>query len=54
MHNDRLSLDAVARHVDAKAEDYCALSDRIWAAPELAFEEHRAVQEQIAMLEREG
>ena len=38
MHNDRLSLDAVARHVDAKAEDYCGLSDRIWAAPELAFD----------------
>jgi aminobenzoyl-glutamate utilization protein B len=54
MHNDRLSLEAVARQVDAKAGDYCALSDRIWAAPELAFEEHRAVQEQIAMLEREG
>ena len=39
MHNDRLSLEAIARHVDAKAEDYCDLSDRIWAAPELAFEE---------------
>jgi aminobenzoyl-glutamate utilization protein B len=54
MHNDRLSLDAIARHVDAKADDYCALSDRIWAIPELAFEEHRSVAEQIAMLEREG
>ncbi|WP_201842451.1 M20 family metallopeptidase [Microvirga zambiensis] len=54
MHNDRLSLELIARHVDAKAEDYCALSDRIWAAPELAFEEHRSVAEQIAMLEREG
>jgi len=54
MHNDRLSLEAIARHVDAKAEDYCDLSDRIWAAPELAFEEHRAVGEQIALLEREG
>jgi aminobenzoyl-glutamate utilization protein B len=54
MYNDRLSLDAVARCVDAKAEEYCALSDRIWASPELAFEEHRAVAEQIAMLEREG
>ena len=54
MNNDRLSLEAISRHVDAKAEDYCSLSDRIWAAPELAFEEHRAVAEQIAMLEREG
>ncbi|WP_230529805.1 M20 family metallopeptidase [Microvirga roseola] len=54
MHNDPLSLDAIAKHVDAKAADYCGLSDRIWAAPELAFEEHRAVAEQVAMLEREG
>lgn len=54
MHNDPLNLDSIARHVDAKAADYCALSDRIWAAPELAFEEHRAVAEQVAMLEREG
>jgi len=54
MNNDRLSLEAISRHVDAKAEDYCSLSDRIWAAPELAFEEHRAVAEQVAMLEREG
>ena len=54
MHNDRLSLDEIARRVDAKAADYCALSDRIWAMPELAFEEHRSVAEQIAMLEREG
>ena len=54
MQNDRLSLDEIARRVDAKAADYCALSDRIWAMPELAFEEHRSVAEQIAMLEREG
>lgn len=54
MHNDRLSLDEIVRRVDAKAADYCALSDRIWATPELAFEEHRSVEEQIAMLEREG
>ncbi|MBB4038750.1 aminobenzoyl-glutamate utilization protein B [Microvirga flocculans] len=54
MHNDPLSLDSIVKHVDAKAADYCALSDRIWAMPELAFEEHRSVAEQIAMLEREG
>jgi aminobenzoyl-glutamate utilization protein B len=54
MHNDSLSLDEIAHRVDAKAADYCASSDRIWAMPELAFEEHRAVAEQIAMLEREG
>jgi aminobenzoyl-glutamate utilization protein B len=54
MHNDRLSLDEVARRVNAKASAYCDLSDRIWSMPELAFEEHRSVAEQIAMLEREG
>ncbi|RDI62401.1 M20 family metallopeptidase [Microvirga subterranea] len=54
MHNDRLSLDEIARRVDAKAIDYCDLSDRIWATPELAFEEHRSVEAQIAMLEAEG
>jgi aminobenzoyl-glutamate utilization protein B len=54
MQNDRLSLDEIARHVDAKARAYCDLSDRIWATPELAFEEHRSVEEQITMLEAEG
>lgn len=54
MENDPLGLDAIVRRVDAKAADYCALSDRIWAIPELAFEEHRSVAEHIAMLEREG
>lgn len=54
MQNDRLSLDEVVRRVDAKAEAYCDLSDRIWAMPELAFEEYRSVAEQIAMLEDEG
>ncbi|MUT27173.1 MULTISPECIES: M20 family metallopeptidase [Mesorhizobium] len=54
MHNDRLSLHEIARRVDTKSADYCALSDRIWTMPELAFEEHRSVAEQIALLEREG
>ncbi|WP_134499471.1 M20 family metallopeptidase [Microvirga pakistanensis] len=54
MQNDPLSLDEIVRRVNAKAADYTALSDRIWAMPELAFEEHRSVAEQIAMLEREG
>ncbi|MFB9984407.1 amidohydrolase [Mesorhizobium kowhaii] len=54
MENDRLSLDEITRRVDAKSADYCALSDRIWAMPELAFDEHRSVAEHIAMLEREG
>ncbi|TIM28872.1 MAG: amidohydrolase [Mesorhizobium sp.] len=54
MQNDRFSLEEIARRVDAKAFDYCALSDRIWATPELAFQEHRSVAEQSAILEREG
>ncbi|WP_027146740.1 M20 family metallopeptidase [Mesorhizobium sp. WSM3626] len=54
MHNDRLGLNEIARRVNAKSVDYCALSDRIWALPELAFEEHRSVAELIAILEREG
>ncbi|TJW00016.1 MAG: amidohydrolase [Mesorhizobium sp.] len=54
MENDPLSLDEIIRRVNAKAADYCALSDRVWAMPELAFEEHRSVAEHIAMLQREG
>ncbi|MGO4387577.1 M20 family metallopeptidase [Microvirga sp. 2YAF29] len=54
MQNDRLSLDEVVRRVEAKASAYCDLSDRIWATPELAFEEYRSVVAQIAMLEAEG
>ncbi|HEU4598553.1 MAG TPA: hypothetical protein VFS26_02290, partial [Solirubrobacterales bacterium] len=54
MQNDRLGLDVIARHVDERSADYVALSDRIWGLPELAFEEHRSAEEQIALLEREG
>ncbi|MGO4706424.1 M20 family metallopeptidase [Microvirga sp. 2MCAF38] len=54
MHNDRLSLDEVARRVDERSAEYCAMSDRIWGMPELAFDEHRSVEEQIALLEGEG
>ncbi|MDX8529049.1 amidohydrolase [Mesorhizobium sp. MSK_1335] len=54
MENDSLSLTEIILRVNAKAADYCALSDRIWTMPELAFEEHRSAAEHIAMLEREG
>ncbi|RMC62470.1 M20 family metallopeptidase [Sinorhizobium meliloti] len=54
MQNDRLNLEEIAHWVHAKAPDYCGLSDRIWETPELAFEEHCSVAEQIAILEREG
>ncbi|WP_085043950.1 M20 family metallopeptidase [Ensifer aridi] len=54
MQNDPLSLDEIVRYIDAKSADFCDLSDRIWAIPELAFEEYRSASEQIEMLEREG
>ncbi|TIU52066.1 MAG: amidohydrolase [Mesorhizobium sp.] len=54
MQNDPLSLDEIVRVVDAKSSEFCDLSDRIWAIPELAFEELRSVSEQIEILEREG
>ncbi|PBB11798.1 amidohydrolase [Mesorhizobium loti] len=54
MQNDPLNLDEIVRQVRARSPGYCALSDRIWAIPELAFEEYRSVAEQIEMLEREG
>ena len=40
--------------VDDKRDDYIALSDRVWATPELAYGETRSVAEHIAMLEQEG
>lgn len=54
MQNDRLSVVEIARHVDVRSKDYCALSDRIWGMPELSFQEHRSSEEQIAVLESEG
>src|SRR5436309_2670554 len=40
--------------VDARKEDYEALSDRVWGMPELCYGEFRSVAEHKAMLEREG
>jgi aminobenzoyl-glutamate utilization protein B len=54
MRNDPLSIKHVETHVDAKAADYVALSDRVWGMPELRFEEQRSAQEHISALEREG
>lgn len=54
MDNDAFGLNKIVRHIEAKAADYCALSDRIWEKPELAFDEHFAASEQMAMLESEG
>src|SRR5436189_1349326 len=40
--------------VDARREDYEALSDRVWGMPELAYTEYRSTAEHRAMLEQEG
>jgi aminobenzoyl-glutamate utilization protein B len=46
--------DEIWRLAEARAPDCCALSDRIWARPELNFQEGFAAGEHAAMLEREG
>ena len=40
--------------VDSRKPQFAALSDRIWDAPELGFQEHRAAAEHAAMLQRAG
>ena len=40
--------------VDARKDDYEALSDRVWGMPEICYTEYRSVAEHKAMLEREG
>jgi aminobenzoyl-glutamate utilization protein B len=40
--------------VDAKKDDFEALSDRVWTMPELNFTEARSVAEHVAMLEQQG
>jgi aminobenzoyl-glutamate utilization protein B len=40
--------------IDTRRTDYAALADRIWAMPELRFDEARSSAEQIAVLEQEG
>ncbi|TMJ04817.1 MAG: amidohydrolase [Alphaproteobacteria bacterium] len=40
--------------VDARKEDYEALSDRVWGMPELCYGEFRSVAEHKRMLEQEG
>ncbi len=46
--------DAIWQRVDARADAYCALADRIWDMPELNFQEHRSAAEHTAMLRSEG
>ena len=40
--------------VDARKDDYEALSDRVWGMPEIAYTEFRSSAEHKAMLEQEG
>jgi len=40
--------------VDARRDDYEALSDRVWEIPEICYTEYKSVAEHRAMLEREG
>src|ERR1700741_4853315 len=40
--------------VDAKQEPLIALSDRVWATPELCYSETRSAAEHAAELERQG
>ena len=40
--------------VDARKDDYEALSDRVWGMPEIAYSEFRSAAEHHAMLEQEG
>jgi aminobenzoyl-glutamate utilization protein B len=46
--------DEVWRRVEARREAFFALSDRVWATPELNYQEHRSSAEHALMLEREG
>jgi aminobenzoyl-glutamate utilization protein B len=46
--------EQIWRLVDAKREDYIALSDRIWDMPEIAYNEYQSCAEQTKMLEQEG
>ena len=40
--------------VDARKDDYEALSDRVWGMPEICYTEYRSVAEHRSMLEMEG
>jgi aminobenzoyl-glutamate utilization protein B len=50
MHNS----EKIWRLVDARRQDYEALSDRVWGMPEICYTEYRSVAEHRAMLEQEG
>src|SRR4249919_3095735 len=46
--------DEIWRLVDARKDDFEALSDRVWGMPELCYSEFRSCAEHTAMLEQHG
>lgn len=54
MRNDPMSLATLSAEVEAKSPAFTAMADRIWGHAELRFQEHRSIEEQIALLEAEG
>lgn len=46
--------EEIWRLVDAKQDDFIALSDRVWEMPELCYGEFRSCAEHTAMLEKQG
>ncbi len=50
MRND----EEIWQLVDARQDDFIALSDRVWEIPELCYAEHQSCAEHTAMLEAQG
>jgi aminobenzoyl-glutamate utilization protein B len=46
--------EAIWDLIDAKREDFLALSDRVWATPEICYTEFKSVAEHTAMLGEQG
>src|SRR5580704_11737343 len=46
--------EEIWRLVDARKDDFEALSDRVWGMPELCYSEFRSCAEHTAMLEQHG
>ena len=46
--------EKIWRHVDAKKDEFIAMSDRIWGTPELCYAEMRSCAEHKAALEGQG
>jgi aminobenzoyl-glutamate utilization protein B len=54
MRNEPIALSTLSDVVDSKSPAFAAVADRIWDHAELRFDEHRSIEEQIALLEAEG